>query len=81
MEKKRGTIDMFRELRVSRFYARCKNASAFCPPAIIRRRLIRCVRCAQVSIVMEQTIRLLHQCGMPTEDMDFINCDGAVMHG
>ncbi|CAN0278158.1 unnamed protein product, partial [Laminaria digitata] len=36
---------------------------------------------SKVSIVMEQTIRLLHHCGMPTEDIDFINCDGGVMHG
>lgn len=36
---------------------------------------------SKVSIVMEQTIRLLHHCGMPTEDIDFINCSGGVMHG
>ncbi|CAM9559491.1 unnamed protein product [Ascophyllum nodosum] len=36
---------------------------------------------SKVSVVMEQTIRLLHHCGMPMEDMDFINCDGSVMHG
>lgn len=35
----------------------------------------------QVSVVMEQTIRLLHHCGMPMDDVDFINCDGTVMHG
>jgi len=32
------------------------------------------------SIVMEQAVRLLHECGMPKEDADFINCDGPVMH-
>lgn len=35
---------------------------------------------SRVSVVMEQTIRLLHACGMPMEDLDFINCDGPVMH-
>lgn len=35
----------------------------------------------QVSVVMEQTLRLFHHCGVPTEDLDFINCDGPVMHG
>jgi hypothetical protein len=34
----------------------------------------------QVSIVMEQFIRLLHECGMPLADMDFINSDGPVMN-
>lgn len=34
----------------------------------------------QVSIVMEQFIRLLHECGMPLTDMDFINSDGPVMN-
>lgn len=39
-------------------------------------------RCAsQVSVVMEQALRMLHECGMPMEDLDFINCDGNVMHG
>lgn len=35
----------------------------------------------QVSVVMEQAIRLFHLCGVPAEDIDFINCDGPVMHG
>lgn len=29
--------------------------------------------------VMEQAIRMLHACGMPKEDLDFINCGGEVM--
>ena len=28
---------------------------------------------------LEQWIRMLHYCGLPLEDMDFINCDGPVM--
>ena len=32
------------------------------------------------SIVMEQVIRLLHACGMPAADCDFLNCDGAATH-
>jgi 1-pyrroline-5-carboxylate dehydrogenase len=32
----------------------------------------------QVSIVMEQFIRLLHHCGMDTGDVDFLNCRGPV---
>ncbi|GKY91179.1 hypothetical protein MPSEU_000090600 [Mayamaea pseudoterrestris] len=32
----------------------------------------------QVSIVMEQFIRLLHHCGMETTDVDFLNCQGPV---
>ncbi|CAN0159314.1 unnamed protein product [Ectocarpus fasciculatus] len=36
---------------------------------------------SKVSVVMEQTLRLFHHCGMPVEDVDFINCDGPVMHG
>lgn len=32
----------------------------------------------QVSIVMEQYLRLLHACGMPLEDVDFLNCRGPV---
>lgn len=35
---------------------------------------------SKVSIVMEQFIRLLHKCGMPPTDMDFINSDGPVMN-
>lgn len=34
----------------------------------------------QVSIVMEQMLRLLHECGLPLEDADFINSDGAAMN-
>lgn len=29
---------------------------------------------------MEQMIRLLHHCGLPLEDLDFINCDGKTMN-
>lgn len=35
----------------------------------------------QVSVVMEQAMRLFQHCGMPAEDIDFINCDRSVMHG
>lgn len=35
---------------------------------------------SRVSIVMEQALRLLHECGLPMTDVDFINCDGQVMH-
>ena len=28
------------------------------------------------SVVMEQTLRLLHACGMPAADVDFLNADG-----
>lgn len=35
---------------------------------------------SKVSIVMEQMIRLLHQCGLPVEDVDFINSDGKTMN-
>ena len=31
------------------------------------------------SMVLEQYIRMLHYCGLPKEDMDFIHCDGPVM--
>ncbi|KAA3456959.1 delta-1-pyrroline-5-carboxylate dehydrogenase 12A1, mitochondrial-like [Gossypium australe] len=33
-----------------------------------------------VSIVMEQMMRLLHYCGLPAEDVDFINSDGKTMN-
>ncbi|KAI3767454.1 hypothetical protein L2E82_17580 [Cichorium intybus] len=33
----------------------------------------------KVCIVMEQTLRLLHACGMPMEDVDLINSDGGTM--
>ncbi|VAH09840.1 unnamed protein product [Triticum turgidum subsp. durum] len=35
---------------------------------------------SKVSIVMEQMIRLLHECGLPAEDVDFINSDGITMN-
>jgi 1-pyrroline-5-carboxylate dehydrogenase len=35
---------------------------------------------SRVSVVMEQLLKLMHACGMPKEDVDFINCDGPVMH-
>ena len=34
---------------------------------------------SRVSIVMEQFLRLMHACGMPTEDVDLIHCDGQIM--
>ncbi|XP_058074885.1 delta-1-pyrroline-5-carboxylate dehydrogenase 12A1, mitochondrial isoform X2 [Magnolia sinica] len=34
----------------------------------------------KVSIVMEQMLRLLHDCGLPMEDVDFINTDGLTMN-
>ncbi|XP_051123252.1 probable aldehyde dehydrogenase [Andrographis paniculata] len=34
----------------------------------------------KVSIVMEQMLRLLHECGLPVEDVDFINSDGKTMN-
>ncbi|XP_048443797.1 probable aldehyde dehydrogenase [Pyrus x bretschneideri] len=35
---------------------------------------------SKVCIVMEQMMRLLHYCGLPTEDVDFINSDGKTMN-
>ncbi|RLN55695.1 hypothetical protein BBJ29_003460 [Phytophthora kernoviae] len=35
---------------------------------------------SKVSIVMQETLRLLHECGMPLTDVDFINSDGAAMN-
>ncbi|KAK8560019.1 hypothetical protein V6N12_012827 [Hibiscus sabdariffa] len=35
---------------------------------------------SKVSIVMEQMMRLLHHCGLPAEDVDFINSDGKTMN-
>lgn len=29
---------------------------------------------------MEQMLRLLHSCGLPVEDVDFINSDGKTMN-
>lgn len=34
---------------------------------------------SKVSIVLEQYIRMLHYCGLPKEDMDYIYCHGSVM--
>ena len=34
---------------------------------------------SRTSIVLEQWIRMLHHCGLPKEDMDFIHADGPVM--
>ncbi|XP_058194989.1 delta-1-pyrroline-5-carboxylate dehydrogenase 12A1, mitochondrial-like isoform X1 [Rhododendron vialii] len=35
---------------------------------------------SKVCIVMEQMLRLLHDCGLPVEDVDFINADGRTMN-
>lgn len=35
---------------------------------------------SKVSVVMDQMLRLLHACGMPAEDVDFINSDGKTMN-
>eukprot|EP00981_Chlorochromonas_danica_P001410 scaffold296_cov164-Ochromonas_danica.AAC.27 len=35
---------------------------------------------SRVSVVLEQTLRMLIHCGLPARDVDFINCDGPVMH-
>ncbi|CAM8982284.1 unnamed protein product [Rhodiola kirilowii] len=35
---------------------------------------------SKVSIVMEQMLRLLHSCGLPMEDVDFVNSDGHTMN-
>lgn len=35
---------------------------------------------SKVSIVMEQMLRLLHECRMPLGDVDFVNCDGSTMN-
>lgn len=35
---------------------------------------------SKVCIVMEQMMRLLHHCGLPLEDSDFINSDGRTMN-
>jgi 1-pyrroline-5-carboxylate dehydrogenase len=35
---------------------------------------------SRVSLVMEQTLRMLHNSGLPLADVDFINCDGSTMH-
>lgn len=33
----------------------------------------------KTALPLEQFIRLLHYCGLPREDLDFIYCDGPVM--
>lgn len=35
---------------------------------------------SRVSVVLEQALRMLIHCGLPARDVDFINCDGPVMH-
>lgn len=35
---------------------------------------------SKVSLVMEQALRMLHECGLPMTDVDFINCSGDTMH-
>ncbi|XP_050376092.1 probable aldehyde dehydrogenase [Argentina anserina] len=35
---------------------------------------------SKVSLVMDQMLRLLHYCGLPVEDVDFINSDGKTMN-
>ncbi|CAE7845705.1 ALDH12A1 [Symbiodinium sp. KB8] len=35
---------------------------------------------SRVSAVMDQAVRLLHACGMPMSDVDFVHCDGPVMN-
>jgi len=35
---------------------------------------------SKVCIVMEQMLRLLHDCGLPVEDVDFVNADGKTMN-
>ena len=34
---------------------------------------------SRVSLCTEQWVRMMHYCGLPKEDMDFIHCDGPVM--
>lgn len=36
--------------------------------------------CRQVSIVMDQFLRLLHDCSLPLKDVDFLNSDGPTMN-
>ncbi|KAM3307856.1 putative aldehyde dehydrogenase [Capsicum chacoense] len=35
---------------------------------------------SKVCVVMEQMLRLLHDCGLPVDDVDFINSDGKTMN-
>lgn len=35
---------------------------------------------SRVSVVMEQMLLMLQECGLPLSDVDFINCDGPTMH-
>jgi len=34
---------------------------------------------SRTSIVLEQWVRMMHHCGLPKEDMDFIHAEGPVM--
>lgn len=34
---------------------------------------------SKATFPLEQWIRMLHYCGLPKEDLDYINCDGPVM--
>ena len=34
---------------------------------------------SRVSLATEQWVRMMHYCGLPKEDMDFIHCEGPVM--
>lgn len=34
---------------------------------------------SRTSFPLEQWIRMLHHCGLPKEDMDFLQADGPVM--
>jgi hypothetical protein len=36
--------------------------------------------CVQVSVVMDQFLRLLHHAGMPPADADLLHCDGPTMN-
>lgn len=38
------------------------------------------MHCCRVSIVAEQFVRMLHHVGMPAEDADFIQGEGAVVN-
>jgi len=35
---------------------------------------------SKVSIVMEQFLRMMIECGMPSKDVDLVHCDGQAMH-
>jgi 1-pyrroline-5-carboxylate dehydrogenase len=36
--------------------------------------------CSKVSVVMQEALNMLHVCGMPTTDVNFINSDGPIMN-